>query len=230
MSLLEFQCRLRYPSQFQIDVAFQTRHRVTALFGPSGSGKTSILSILAGLRDADEGLVRLHGKVLFDSARQINLPPEKRELGYVFQDHLLFPHLNVRRNLLYGWKRKPSKLRQVQWAEVVDILELGALLEQMPHSLSGGQRQRVALGRALLASPRMLLLDEPLAFLDHRLRQRVIEFLQDIIQQWSIPVLLVSHETTEVESLANWVIRLREGRVESVGTPEEIFFPEKHIP
>ena len=221
MSLLEFNCRLHYPSGFQLDAAFTTEHAVTAIYGPSGSGKTTILSIIAGLRRPREGLVRLRERVLENSAAGVHLAPEARRIGYVFQDHLLFPHLRVRNNLLYGWKRRLPGANTVEFDHVVEVLELATLLDRLPYTLSGGQRQRVALGRALLRGPELLLLDEPLASLDAALKDRVLSYVEKALQEWHIPALYVTHDRGEVMRLAQWVICLEGGRIRGQGTPVE---------
>jgi molybdate transport system ATP-binding protein len=213
VSLLEFACRLRYPSGFLLDAAFTASTQVTALLGPSGSGKTSILSILAGLRRPDHGQIRLGSHVLLDTALGVNLPPEARGIGYVFQDQLLFPHLSVRKNLLYGWRRRRPDARELSFERVVEVLELHEMLERAPHTLSGGQRQRVALGRALLCGPRLLLLDEPLAALENSLKERILDYVEQILHEWDIPTLYVTHQAAEVERLARQIVRLEGGRV-----------------
>src|SRR5262249_14651782 len=161
-------------------------------------------------------------RVLFDSAGGIDLPPEARRVGYVFQDHLLFPHLSVRRNLLYGWRRRPRDSRPVDLARVVETLGLGEVLERRPHTLSGGQRQRVALGRALLCGPDLLLLDEPLASVDDALKHRVLDYLEEVLHTWRVPTLYVTHNPDEVRRLARLVVAIHEGRVRAVGTPGEV--------
>lgn len=213
MIRLEFDCSLGYPTGFTLDAAFATRTSVAVLSGPSGSGKTTILSILAGLLRPQRGRIRLDSTVLFDSERGIHLPPEARRIGYVFQDYLLFPHLNVRRNLLYGWRRRPAEARPPTLERVADILELSDLLNRFPASLSGGQRQRVALGRALLCGPRLLLLDEPLASVEEALRRRVLDYLERVLHEWDIPTLYVTHHAAEAERLARQRIHLHAGRV-----------------
>ena len=222
MSLLECRCRLRYPSGFLLEADFVTDAAVTSLFGPSGSGKTSILSVIAGLRRPQEGRIRLRDRVLFDRAAGRNLPPEQRRIGYVFQDHLLFPHLSVRRNLLYGWKRRPAGARVVPLDRVVQVLELAEVLNRLPHTLSGGQRQRVALGRALLSGPELLLLDEPLASLDEALKHRVLDYVEQILKEWEIPTLYVTHDPLEVRRLAQWVIAVAQGKVQATGNPADV--------
>jgi molybdate transport system ATP-binding protein len=210
---LELSCWLRYPSGFVLDVSFSTGAELTLLAGPSGSGKTSTLSILAGLRRPSRGFIRHGADVLFDSAAGIHVPPEKRRIGYVFQDHLLFPHLTVRSNLLYGWKRRPPQAQPPGLAKVVEVLELDGLLDRLPYTLSGGQRQRVALGRALLCGPRLLLLDEPLAAVDEGLRQRVLVYVEEVLKQWNIPILYVTHNVGEAERLAGQIVYLEHGKV-----------------
>jgi molybdate transport system ATP-binding protein len=208
-----------------LDAAFTLDAPVAALLGPSGSGKTSVLSATAGLRRPDAGRVRLGGDVLFDSASGVCLPPEARGVGYVFQDHLLFPHLSVRDNLLYGRRRRRRGARPIAFERVVEVLELGDTLDRPPHTLSGGQRQRVALGRALLSGPRLLLLDEPLASLDADLKSRVLDYVEQVLREWHVPTLYVTHAPAEAARLARQTVRLREGRVEAVETagrpPEE---------
>lgn len=216
MIRLEFACSLRYPSGFTLDAAFGTRTSVTVLSGPSGSGKTSVLSILAGLRRPDRGRIRLDSTVLYDSEAGVNVPPEARRIGYVFQDYLLFPHMSIRRNLLYGWRRRPSDARPPALERVVEVLELGDLLDRLPHSLSGGQRQRVALGRALLCGPRLLLLDEPLASIEEALRERVLGYIEQVLHEWDIPTMYVTHNAAEAERLARQMVRLEGGRVTGI--------------
>jgi molybdate transport system ATP-binding protein len=221
MPLLEFSCRLRYPSGFHVEPTFATDAPVTALFGPSGSGKTSVLSMIAGLRRPDAGLIRFGSRLLFDSRTGVDLPPEKRRVGYVFQDHLLFPHLDVRGNLLYGWRRRGREALAVDFDRVVRVLELSDLLPRMPHSLSGGQRQRVALARGLLCGPDLLLLDEPLSSVDDELKQRVLDYIRRVLDEWRIPALYVTHDPAEVRQVAARVVRIDQGRVTAAGPPED---------
>jgi molybdate transport system ATP-binding protein len=217
MSRLEFDCRLRYRSGFALEAAFVTGAPVTALVGPSGSGKTSILSVLAGLRRPDAGRVRLGERVLCDSAAGVHLPPERRHIGYVFQDGLLFPHLSARDNLRYGWRRRPAGAGPVDFDRVVRVLELGGLLDRLPHTLSGGERQRVALGRALVCGPELLLLDEPLAAVDEALRGRVLDYVEQVLAEWRVPTLYVTHNLAEALRLAQWGVLLERGRVRWTG-------------
>ena len=220
MSLFSFQSRHRYPGGFELDVAFDSRHAVTSLFGPSGSGKTSVLSIIAGFLRPESGAVRLGEQTLLDTGDRLNVPPERRRVGVVFQDHLLFPHLTVEANLRYGQRHRPKR-RSVSASRVVDVLEIGSLLGRYPRNLSGGERQRVALGRALLSGPELLLMDEPLASLDERLKDRVLVYLERIVAEWKIPTLFVTHSQGEVRRLAGWVVVLQAGRVVAVGTPDD---------
>jgi molybdate transport system ATP-binding protein len=205
-----------------VEPAFATEASVTALIGPSGSGKTSILSMVAGLRQPDAGFIRLGTRLLFDSRAHVNLVPEKRRVGYVFQDHLLFPHLTVRDNLLFGWRRRPRKAIAVDFEKVTGILELGDLLHRQPHSLSGGQRQRAALGRALLCGPDLLLLDEPLSSVDEDLRDRVLAYVELALKECPVPTLYVTHNPAEAKRIAGWVVRIDQGRVTGTGLPVNV--------
>jgi molybdate transport system ATP-binding protein len=222
MPLLELSCQLQYPAGFRLEPAFITDAPVTVLFGPSGSGKTSILSMIAGLRRPDAGFIRLGTRLLFDSRNGIDLPPEKRRVGYVFQDHLLFPHLDVRSNLLYGWRRRAREARAVDFDRVVRVLELSDLLGRLPHNLSGGERQRVALGRGLLCGPDLLLLDEPLSSVDEELKQRVLDYVERALAEWRLPTLYVTHDPVEAKRIAGWVVRIDQGRVTATGPPQQI--------
>ena len=196
---------------------------VTAICGPSGSGKTSILSIIAGLRRPDQGTIRLGKRLLEDRSAGIHLAPEKRRMGYVFQDQLLFPHLSVRRNLLFGWKRRPGGMESVDYRRVCEVLELTDLADRYPHTLSGGQRQRVALGRALLSAPELLLLDEPLVSLDAPLKDRVLDYVEQVLKEWNIPTLYVTHDMRDVKRLAQQVILLEQGQVKWVEKNDDTF-------
>jgi len=207
MSLLQFDCRFRYDSGFRLDFAFQANSGVTALVGPSGSGKTTVLNLIAGLLQPNPGTIRLHDRALFDSRARINLPPERREVGYVFQDYQLFPHLNVADNLRYGQRRTNSN--GISYDRIVEILELADVVRRYAFSLSGGQKQRVALGRALLRSPQLLLLDEPLSALDAELRASVAEYLARAIAEFKIPTLLVTHDQESVAALAHTTVVMR---------------------
>jgi molybdate transport system ATP-binding protein len=221
MSFLSFRCQHRYPAGFHLEVGFRADHRFTALFGPSGSGKTSILNMIAGFLRPQQGTIRLGDRLLLDTARGVSLPPERRHVGVVFQDSLLFPHLTVEGNLRYGQRRRDKRGRALDFARVIEVLEIGPLLQRFPRNLSGGERQRVALGRALLSSPELLLMDEPLASLDAPLRDRVLSYLERAVAEWSIPTLFVSHAQAEVRRAAQWVVLLGKGRLVGAGTPED---------
>lgn len=210
--------------RFELQVDFAAHGGVTALFGPSGAGKSSVLEIVAGLRRGAVGRVVLNGTTWLDSAAGTRLPPERRSVGYVPQEGLLFPHLDVRGNLWTGAARARRAGRDPDGAlvSVVELLELEPLLERSVSMLSGGERQRVALGRALCSGPELLLLDEPLAALDLPLRRRLLPFLHRIRAEMDVPMLLVSHEPLEVQALADQVIRLDEGRVVARGEPSRV--------
>jgi molybdate transport system ATP-binding protein len=207
MSLLQFDCRFRHSSRFALDLSFEAGAGVTALVGPSGCGKTTTLRLIAGLLRPDNGRIQLGDRVLFDSAKQVNLPPEQRALGLVFQDYQLFPHLTVEQNLRYGLVRNLSS--RIDFPHLVEILELRPLLSAWPHSLSGGEKQRIAIGRAILRGPQLLLLDEPLSALDPDLRESISGYLQRVIGEYHIPTLLVTHDPHSIERLAHTTIRIK---------------------
>lgn len=208
---------------FNVDVAFSTGTvGVTALFGRSGAGKTSVINMVASLFPPDEGLIEVNGRKLFDSDRSINLPPEKRRCGYVFQDGRLFPHLTVKANLTYGMRLVPRTERHVSYDQVVDLLGIGHLLARRPAKLSGGEKQRVAVGRALLTSPSILLMDEPLASLDSARKGEVLPFIARLPRELSVPILYVTHSWGEILSLADTVVLLEAGNVVAKGDLEEL--------
>jgi molybdate transport system ATP-binding protein len=186
---------------------------VTGLFGPSGAGKSTLLGIIAGLAKPEQGFIIVDGARLFCSTNRINLPPHRRRIGFVFQDAQLFPHLSVRNNLLYGYRLLKPADRQLHFDAVVELLEIGPLLAQPPHHLSGGEKQRVGLGRALLTSPRLLLLDEPLAALDERLKQQILPFLLRTRDELHLPMLYVSHSLAEINYLTNCVAVIKNGKI-----------------
>lgn len=203
--------------RFALRVGAELPAGVTAVMGPSGAGKTSLLEAIAGLRPGATGRVAVHGATLLDSARGVSLPPEGRRVGYVPQDAGLFPHLSVVENVRFG-----AGADRAAVAAAIDTLELGPLLERRPRTLSGGERQRVALARALAIRPRLLLLDEPLAALDVRLRDRVLPWLLRVRAAWSLPCLYVTHNVGEAFAAASHLLLLRDGRVEAAGEPRAL--------
>ncbi|NLD39063.1 MAG: molybdenum ABC transporter ATP-binding protein [Desulfatiglans sp.] len=209
--------------QFQIDASFAFHQAgVTAIIGESGAGKTSIINMVAGLRRPDEGHIIVNGRTLFDSKTGCNIPPEKRHIGYIFQDGRLFPHLSVRHNLTYGMNLIPKNDRFITVDQVVDLLGIGHLLKRMPSNLSGGEKQRVAIGRALLTSPTFLLMDEPLSSLDEARKSDVLPFIGKLTSEFKIPILYVSHSLNEVLNLADTVVILKAGGVISFGDAGEV--------
>src|SRR5262245_51695487 len=204
MAQLDIDVRFRYGSGFEIDAKFSAGEGVTALFGVSGSGKSTMLHLIAGILQPTDGTIRLGDRTLVDTRTGVNLPPEQRLVGMVFQDHLLFPHMTVRKNLMFGMGRRYG--RPMSFEKVVEILEIGELLNRLPFTLSGGQRQRVAVGRALLRGPELLLLDEPLAALDYHLKERVLVYLLRVFQEWRIPTLFVCHEKHDVHRIAHRLV------------------------
>ncbi|MBN1088250.1 molybdenum ABC transporter ATP-binding protein ModC [Pantoea sp. 1B4] len=192
---------------------------ITAIFGVSGAGKTSLINAISGLTQPQRGRIQLHNRLLFDAEQKIALPPEKRRIGYVFQDARLFPHYRVRGNLQYGMAPK----MKVQFDSLVSLLGLEALLPRFPLSLSGGEKQRVAIGRALLTAPDMLLLDEPLASLDLPRKRELMPYLQKLAKQVDIPMLYVSHSLEEILQLADNVLVLDAGKVKAFGPLERVW-------
>jgi molybdate transport system ATP-binding protein len=193
--------------ELTLDVTFELSGGTTALYGPSGSGKTTLLELIAGLRRPASGRIELNGRVVFD--RNVFVPPRLRRVGYVPQDDALFPHLSVAQNVFYG----ASERRH----EVLDVLELGPLLERSVRRLSGGERKRVALARALLSNPEVLLLDEPLAGVDLALRDRVLEYLVRVLREVRVPALYVTHHLDEVRALCDDMVVLERGTVKAKG-------------
>lgn len=204
--------------RFDLSAEFQLDGGVTGIFGRSGSGKSTLLSLIAGLSHAQQGRIELDGRVLFDSQTGICLPPHQRHIGLVFQDSQLFPHYSVRGNLNYG----ASRAGAFRFDDIVDLLELAPLLQAKPRQLSGGERQRVALGRSLLASPRWLLLDEPLAALDQGLKAQILPFLLRIKQALDLPMLYVSHSLAEIAQLTDQLLLVNAGRLTAHGTLHQL--------
>jgi molybdate transport system ATP-binding protein len=196
---------------FSLQMRAKTQQRVTGIHGPSGAGKSTLLALIAGLKTPDAGRIVLDGTVLVDTTQKIFLPPERRHIGFVFQDAQLFPHLSVAANLLYGFRHLQPEARRFSLAEIVALLEIEHLLARRPRLLSGGEKQRVALGRALLYAPRLLLLDEPLSALDAARKQQILPFLLRIRDELGMPMLYVSHVPEEIAYLTDSVWQMQEG-------------------
>lgn len=207
---------------FTLDVAFEAPPGVTALFGKSGSGKTTVVNAVAGLLRPDAGRISVAGRVLFDARRGLAVPPHRRHLGYVFQEGRLFPHLTVRQNLSYGRWFAGSRAAETETARIVELLGIGALLDRRPGALSGGEKQRVAIGRALLSSPEMLLMDEPLAALDTARKAEILPYIQRLRDETETPILYVSHSVPEIARIATTVVALDAGRVVRSGSARDV--------
>ena len=203
---------------FVLEVQERSRVEVLGLFGPSGAGKTTLLETIAGLRQPSRGEIAVGEVTLYSSARGIDRPPRERHIGYVPQDALLFPHMSVRGNLLYG--SRSASAEAVQWlASVSAMLEIAGLLDRHTQGLSGGERQRVALGRALMTRPSLLLLDEPLAAVDRARRERILPYLLRIRRELHVPLIYVTHDAAELREIADRVLVLEEGTVTTAGAP-----------
>jgi molybdate transport system ATP-binding protein len=201
--------------EFNLDASFKSESTVTALSGPSGSGKSSIVAAIAGLHKPARGKIVVAGQTLFDSETRIDIPAHKRGMRIVFQESRLFPHFSVAQNLMFG-RWLAGKKRDRQFDEVVALLGIEPLLARRPRKLSGGERQRVAIGRALLAEPKALLLDEPLASLDAGRKDEIIPYLTRLVANAKIPVLYVSHARDEIERLAQTIVKIDGGRVTGI--------------
>jgi molybdate transport system ATP-binding protein len=194
------------------------RHNFYSFFGPSGTGKTTTLRMIAGLTDPDSGEIRVHGKTWFDSVKKVNLPPRKRNIGFVFQDYALFPTMTVRKNIEYAAGRNNEKV-----GEVIDLMGLRSFETVLPEKLSGGQRQRVALARALVRSPDILLLDEPLSALDHEMRNTLQDEIRKIHDLFGLTSIIVTHDIAEIYKMSNAVAVFDNGKILRRGSPEMIF-------
>ena len=207
---------------FHLSVAFRADAPIVGLFGRSGAGKTSVVNAIAGITRPMRGSIAINGQCLFDSSRKIDVPPEDRRVGYVFQDALLFPHLDVKANLLYGRKLRRHDRHFIEEDKVVELLALESLLNRRTATLSGGEKQRVAIGRALLAQPRIMLFDEPLASLDQARKAEVISYVERLREELSIPMVYVSHSVMEITRVADTVVLLSEGRCLAVASTDQI--------
>jgi molybdate transport system ATP-binding protein len=207
---------------FDLDIHFRSGPGLTALFGRSGAGKTSIVNVIAGLVRPEKGRIVVDGSVLIDTERGIWVPAHRRRVGYVFQEDRLFPHLTVRQNLLFGrWFATGSK-PTAPLHDVVDLLGIGGLLDRRPARLSGGEKQRTAIGRALLAGPRLLLMDEPLASLDDPRKDEILPYIERLRDRAGVPIVYVSHAVAEVTRLASTIVLISDGRVRAVGPLQEV--------
>jgi molybdate transport system ATP-binding protein len=206
--------------EFSLQATFASEGRVTGLFGASGAGKTSLINMIAGLLRPDRGSIAVDGVTVDVTAAGRHVPAHRRRIGYVFQDARLFPHLDVRQNLDYGRRMNRLADNPAQRARIIDLLDIGSLLDRRPGQLSGGERQRVALGRALLASPRLLLLDEPLGSLDEERKVEILPYLVRLRDEAGVPMVYVSHDVEEMRQLATSVVMLRRGRVIDFGGAE----------
>jgi len=203
--------------EFLLDASFSSESTATALFGPSGAGKTTIVNLIAGLLTPDRGRIVLDDEVLFDNASGVDLPAWRRRIGYVFQEGRLFPHLSVRHNLDYGRWMSGHAASPATFNRVIEMLNIGHLLDRRPGKLSGGERQRVAVGRALLMQPRLLLLDEPLASLDVARKRDILPYLERLRDETQVPIIYVSHNAVELKRIATRVVQLEAGTVAKSG-------------
>jgi len=207
---------------FELVVRFSADAPIVGLFGRSGAGKSSVVNAIAGITRPSRGIIRVNDRVLFDSAQRIDLAPEQRRVGYVFQDALLFPHLDVEANLLYGLRLRGVDEQFIKPAKVIDLLGLSGLLRRRPSALSGGEKQRVAIGRALLAQPQLLLLDEPLASLDVPRKTEILDYIERLRDGLHIPMVYVSHSVPEITRLADTVVVLSDGKCLAAGDTDDV--------
>ena len=220
--MLKVSIKHEFPS-LTIDIQFEGEQNcITALFGKSGSGKTSILNMISGLVKPDYGYIEIDNDIILDTNNNIFTPPQKRNIGYIFQDSRLFPHLNVLSNLKYGINTVNAKHPVIQIDKVIDTLKLENLLDRKTSNLSGGEKQRVAIGRALLTCPRLLLMDEPLASIDAQMRAEIFPFVEDLQNKFKMTILYVSHSIEEVIRLADKMLLISEGKKEAQGDVEQI--------
>ncbi len=208
--------------KFFLEMDFAIEGERIGIFGPSGCGKSTLVGLIAGLHHPDGGRISINGDSVFDSKKRVNIPAEHRRIGMVFQRPHLFPHLSVRANLLYGYKRCSPEQRKITLQNLVDVLQIGDLLDRGVNNLSGGEKQRVAIGRAVLSNPRMLIMDEPLSALDDNLKFQIIPFLKKSCEAFAIPYLFISHSLTEMRIMAERVLNIADGRITGQMTPEEL--------
>jgi molybdate transport system ATP-binding protein len=208
---------------FTLDVEWEIGNEVAVLFGSSGAGKSMTLQLIAGLLEPDSGFIRSNGNIFFDKSSRINISPQQRALGYVFQDRNLFPHMTVRENIAYGLKGKSREERDTRVSDMIRLFRLEGLEKMPPSEISGGQKQRVALARALIERPKALLLDEPFTALDSSLRFEMRKLLREVRNEFEIPVILVTHDLEDAYLLGNHIMIYIDGRVEQAGERDEIF-------
>jgi len=219
--MITFDLRLARQN-FNLNVEGEIGRGITAVFGPSGAGKSTLLSALSGSTRPDHGSIKLNDDVLFSSEDNTWLAPERRRIGVVYQDDALFPHLSARKNIEFGYKLTPAEERKFQPDQLISLLGLSQLIERKPDQLSGGERQRVAIARAIAASPKILLLDEPLASLDVARKMSILAYLKQIHEKFELPMVYVSHSISEVVNLADTVIRMRDGEITGTSTSVEL--------
>lgn len=212
----------KHHGSFRFSASFALSARHCGVFGPSGSGKSTLMHMLAGLLRPDRGTIRLAGQTLFDADAGIDIPSERRRIGVVFQHSHLFPHMDVRRNLFFGWRRTEAAERRIAPEALIDVLNLRHLLDRGVNRLSGGERQRVALGRTVLACPRLILMDEPLTGLDEELKFQIIPYLKKVFQQFDIPLLFISHSLREMRLMTDEVLVFKEGALEGMVATEDL--------
>ncbi|AKB77483.1 Putrescine transport ATP-binding protein PotA [Methanosarcina horonobensis HB-1 = JCM 15518] len=214
---------------FTLDVSFEMENELVVLFGPSGSGKTTLFKCISGITEPDSGKITVGNKVYFYKDQKIDLPIQKRNLGYVFQNYTLFPHMNVRKNIECGLKGWEKEERGVRVMEKLNLLHIEELEKRYPSQLSGGQKQRVALARALAPKPGILLLDEPFSALDMEIRTELADKIKNLQNKIGIPLLFITHNLEEAFLLADRILILYEGKVQQFGTPEEIFYHPENL-
>lgn len=212
---------------FLLSVSAEIGEGITGIYGPSGHGKTSMLSAIAGLVKPDSGSIHISGSLVFDSQQKINVPVQKRSIGYVFQDIRLFPHLSVLKNLNYGFRR--SRENEIDFDELITILEIKHLLHKRPDECSGGEKQRISIGRALLSGAKVLLMDEPFSAVDVQLRNTIIPFLTELNHRYKIPMLVVSHDLPDLLSLTDQLMLLKHGTITAFGRFQDLIQDEKNI-
>lgn len=222
--MMGFSVRLKKKvNGFSLDVAWETGNELVVLFGYSGAGKSMTFQMIAGLMEPDEGIIRLNEKIFFSRSAGTNLTPQKRSLGYVFQDLALFPHMTVRENILYGAQGIEKKTRDRELREMLCAFHISGLAGKFPGEISGGQKQRVAIARALIRRPDALLLDEPFSALDNPVRTEMRRLLKEIRSEFNIPIMLITHDVFEAYSVADRIIVYSGGRIAQTGSPLEVF-------